>query len=136
MKSEECEEHENIVLANYNFLKWVIIVLILGMLVKQKMGMLPIHPGEILKEMYLSPMGINITQLAENIGVTSKKVSQLINGHMGINAEMAIRLGKAFDTTPILWLNLQRNYDLWNACSKINVSKITSLRTDTKIKVA
>ncbi len=77
-----------------------------------KQGMPPIHPGEILKEMYLVPLEINNTLLAENIGVTRKTISQLINGHMGISAEMAIRLGKAFNTTPELWLNLQRNYDL------------------------
>ena len=98
------------------------------MLVKQKMGMPPVHPGEILKEMYLVPFGINNTQLAENLGVTRKTISQLINGHMGISAEMAIRLGKAFDTTPELWLNLQRNYDLWFASSKISISKIRSYR--------
>jgi len=101
-----------------------------------KQGMPPVHPGEILKEMYLIPIGINNTQLAENIGVTRKTVSQLINGHMGISAEMAIRLSKAFDTTPELWLNLQRNYDLWYASNRITVSKIRSLRSDTKIKVA
>jgi len=83
-----------------------------------KQGMPPIHPGEILKEMYLIPLGINNTQLAENIGVTRKTISQLINGHMSISAEMAIRLGMAFDTTSELWLNLQRNYELWFASSK------------------
>ncbi len=93
-----------------------------------KQGMPPIHPGEILKEMYLVPLEINQTQLAENIGVTRKTISQLINGHMGISAEMAIRLAKAFNTTPELWLNLQRNFDLWFASSKISVSKIRSYR--------
>jgi addiction module HigA family antidote len=103
---------------------------------KQKIGMQPIHPGEILKEMYLNPIGINITQLAENIGVTRKTVSQLINGHMGISAEMAIRLGKTFDTTPELWLNLQRNYDLWFASSTVTLNTIKSLRSDLIVKVS
>ncbi len=75
----------------------------------------PIHPGEILREMYLDPLEISITALAENLGVGRKTVSQLINGHMGVSAEMALRLGKAFNTTPELWLNMQRNYDLWHA---------------------
>jgi addiction module HigA family antidote len=89
----------------------------------------PVHPGEILKEIYLDPLGITITALANNVGVARKTVSQLINGHMGVSAEMALRLGKAFGTTPELWLNMQRNFDLWHAGSRIKVSHIRSLRT-------
>jgi len=89
----------------------------------------PVHPGEILKEMYLDPLGVSITDLADNLGVARKTVSQLVNGHMGVSAEMALRLGKAFSTTPELWLNMQRNYDLWQAGSKIKVTHIRSLRT-------
>ena len=96
----------------------------------------PIHPGEILREIYLNPIGINITQLAKNIGVTRNTVSQLVKGHLGIKAEMAIRLGKSFDTTPELWLNLQRNYDLWVASSNVNLNKIRSLRTDLNLKIS
>ncbi len=94
-----------------------------------KQAMPPVHPGEIIKEMYLDPLAVTITQLAENLGVTRKTISQLVNGHMGISAEMALRLAKAFDTSPELWLNMQRNYDLWYAGSKITLSKIHSLRT-------
>lgn len=89
----------------------------------------PVHPGEILKEMYLNPSGISVTALADNLGVARKTISQLVNGHMGVSAEMALRLGKAFNTTPELWLNIQRNYDLWQASSKIKVAHIRSLRT-------
>lgn len=96
-------------------------------MLQQKMP--PVHPGEILKEIYLDPLGITITALADNLGVARKTVSQLINGHMGVSAEMALRLGKAFSTTPELWLNMQRNYDLWQAGAKIKVSHIRSLRT-------
>ena len=96
-------------------------------MLQQKMP--PVHPGEILKEMYLDPLTISITALADNLGVARKTVSQLVNGHMGVSAEMALRLGKAFNTTPELWLNLQRNYDLWQAGSKIKVTHIRSLRT-------
>jgi antitoxin HigA-1 len=79
--------------------------------------------------MYLDLLGISITDLADNLGVARKTVSQLVNGHMGVSAEMALRLGKAFNTTPELWLNLQRNYDLWQAGSKIKVTNIRSFRT-------
>src|SRR5579872_4519984 len=81
-------------------------------MLQQKMP--PIHPGEILKEMYLVPLEISITELADNLGVARKTVSQLVNGHMGVSAEMALRLAKAFTTTPEVWLNMQRNYDLWH----------------------
>jgi addiction module HigA family antidote len=89
----------------------------------------PVHPGEILKEMYLDPLEISITALADNLGVARKTVSQLVNGHMGVSAEMALRLAKSFNTTPELWLNMQRNYDLWYAGAKIKVTHIRSLRT-------
>jgi antitoxin HigA-1 len=88
----------------------------------------PVHPGEILKGMYLEPLNVSITALANNLGVARKTVSQLVNGHMGVSAEMALRLGKAFNTTPELWLNMQRNYDLWHAGSKIRVTHIRPFR--------
>ncbi len=94
-----------------------------------KSKMTSVHPGELLKEMYLNPLQVSITDLAENLGVARKTVSQLVNGHMGVSAEMALRLGKAFDTTPEFWLNMQRNYELWYAASKITVSKVRSLRS-------
>jgi addiction module HigA family antidote len=96
-------------------------------MLQQKMP--PVHPGEILKEMYLDPLGITITGLAHSLGVARKTISQLVNNRMGVSAEMALRLGKAFNTTPELWLNMQRNYDLWHAGSRIKISHIRSLRT-------
>lgn len=92
-------------------------------------SMPPVHPGEILKDMYLDPLGLNITELADRLGVTRKTLSQLINGHSGISAEMALRLSRAFTTTPELWLNMQRNYDLWKAAGKINVTHIRPFKT-------
>ena len=65
-----------------------------------KKAMTPLHPGAILKEFYLEPMEINITQAANKLGVARKTLSQLVNGHKGISAEMAIRLSKALNTTP------------------------------------
>ena len=83
-----------------------------------KRGMAPIHPGTILKGLYLEPMEINITQAANKLGVARKTLSELINGHMGVGAEMAIRLSKALNTTPQLWMNMQQGYDLWVAEKK------------------
>src|ERR1700744_856375 len=83
-----------------------------------KRGMAPVHPGMVLKGLYLEPMEINITQAANKLGVARKTLSQLVNGHMGVSAEMAIRLSKALNTTPQLWMNMQQGYDLWAAEKK------------------
>ncbi len=78
----------------------------------------PTHPGGILKRMYLEPLGMTNTSLAEALGVSRKTVSKIVNERGGVNTDMALRLSRAFKTTPDLWLNLQRNYDLWHAARK------------------
>lgn len=74
----------------------------------------PVHPGRILQDHYIEPLGLKINALADNLGVSRKAVSAIINGHKSITTEMALRLSRAFGTTPELWLNLQQNYDLWH----------------------
>ena len=69
----------------------------------------PALPGEILKEMYLDPLGLTITDFAGRIGVSRKTVSAIVNGHSPVTVDMAL------STTPDLWLNLQRAVDLWEA---------------------
>lgn len=74
----------------------------------------PAHPGRILKNLYLTPLAISITDLSRHLGVSRKTVSAILNEHKSVTAEMALRLSKAFpNSTPASWLNLQRNYDLW-----------------------
>jgi len=75
----------------------------------------PTHPGRILKEDYLIPLSITITELSSILGVSRKTLSKIINERASITPDMALRLSRAFDTTPIFWLNLQKNYDLWLA---------------------
>ncbi len=75
----------------------------------------PPHPGEILKEFCLEPLELTVTDAAEALGVSRKTLSSIINGRSGISPEMAIRLGKAFDTSPESWLTQQVQYDLWEA---------------------
>jgi len=87
----------------------------------------PAHPGEILKEMYLEPLELTVTNAAESLGITRKTLSELINGRSGISTSMALRLSKAFGTTPELWLNMQQNYDLWKAKKKTRLSKVKVL---------
>lgn len=75
-------------------------------------GMRPIHPGEILLEEFLEPLGISGGKLADAIHVTPARIYEIISGRRGITANTAIRLGKALGTTPQLWLNLQMSYDI------------------------
>lgn len=72
----------------------------------------PPHPGEIIRDMCISPLGLTVTQAAEGLGVTRKTLSLLLNGKAGISPEMAVRLSKAFGRSPESWLQLQAQYDL------------------------
>jgi antitoxin HigA-1 len=75
----------------------------------------PRHPGYILKTLYLQPLSLTISQLAAGLSVSRKTVSAIVNERKSITPEMALRLAQAFpNTTPESWLNLQRNYDIWN----------------------
>ncbi len=86
----------------------------------------PPHPGEALQALYMEPLELTIKAVAMRIGVERKAISRLIHAHTGVTAEMAIRLAKAFNTTPDLWLNKQRNYDVWHAKQRMRqeVSRI------------
>jgi addiction module HigA family antidote len=75
----------------------------------------PPHPGEIIKELCLEPLGISVTAAAEGLGVSRKTLSAILNGRAGISPEMAVRLSIAFDTSSESWLNQQSQYDLWRA---------------------
>ena len=80
----------------------------------------PNHPGAILKRQYLVPLGLTVSGLAASLGVSRKTVSKIVNERGSISADMALRLSRAFNTTPQLWLNLQQNYDLWHAIQDSN----------------
>jgi addiction module HigA family antidote len=72
----------------------------------------PAHPGEILRE-HMGAMPVS--RLADHLGVSRVTLSRLLNGNSGVSADMALRLSEALGTTPELWLNLQTQYDLWQA---------------------
>lgn len=78
----------------------------------------PPHPGEILRELCLDPLGISVADAAKALGVSRKTLSEIVNGRAGISPEMAIRLAIAFNTTPESWLTQQAQYDLWRAGKK------------------
>ena len=72
----------------------------------------PIHPGEILREEFMAPLGLNPNKLALSLHVNAPKVYGIVREERGISPEMALRLGRVFSTTPDFWLNLQSDYDL------------------------
>src|SRR4051812_26598301 len=75
----------------------------------------PPHPGEVLRDACLAPLGLAVTEAAAALGVSRKTLSAILNGRAGISPEMAIRLSMAFDTTAESWLQQQNQYDLWQA---------------------
>ncbi len=72
----------------------------------------PIHPGEILLEEFLKPMGLSQNRLALNIGVPARRINEIVLGKRRITADTALRLGRYFDMSPQFWLGLQMDYDL------------------------
>ena len=84
----------------------------------------PPHPGEIIKEICIEPLGLTVTKAAESLGVTRKTFSMLLNGKSGISPEMALRLSKVFGRTPEAWLRLQVQYDLWKTKQNIDVDHL------------
>jgi addiction module HigA family antidote len=72
----------------------------------------PIHPGEILLEDFMKPLGLSQYRLAHDIGVTPIRISQIVNGERSITVDTAMRLARYFGTSPALWLRLQVRYDL------------------------
>lgn len=87
----------------------------------------PPHPGEVIKELCLEPLGLSVTDAAKALGVSRKTLSTLLNSRSGISPEMALRLAKAFDTSPESWLNQQMQYDLWIAEQNLGELKVEKL---------
>jgi len=78
----------------------------------------PTHPGEVLREDVINPLGITVTEAAKRLGVTRKTLSALINCKASMSPEMAVRIGKATKTSPESWLFMQAKLDLWFAEKK------------------
>ncbi len=75
----------------------------------------PPHPGRVIKELCLDPLGLSVTEAAKGLGVSRKTLSAILNGRAGISPEMAVRLSIAFNTSSESWINQQSQYDLWHA---------------------
>lgn len=96
----------------------------------------PSHPGEVLREDYLHPMKISITDFAQQIGVSRKVLSDIINEKAGISALMSLRLSKALNKSPQFWLTMQMNYDLYHAKKRSlkSIKAVRSIRWRTPLK--
>ena len=75
----------------------------------------PVHPGEILREDFMKPLGLSQSRLARDIGVPPHRISQIVRGERGISPDTALRLARYFDTTPEFWLGLQMTWELERA---------------------
>ena len=72
----------------------------------------PIHPGEILKEEFLDPLGLSQYRLARDTSVPPRRINEIVRGMRAISADTALRLGRYFGTSEVFWLNLQAHHDL------------------------
>ena len=79
----------------------------------------PPHPGGIVKAECLEPLGLTVTRAAQGLGVTRQALSDLVNERAGVSIEMAIRLSRAFGSTPETWLGMQMAHDLWRARGRV-----------------
>ena len=80
----------------------------------------PPHPGGIVRRQCLEPLGLSVTGAAKGLGVTRQALFRLVNGRTGISVDMAIRLSKAFGSSPETWMRMQTAYDLWQARERVD----------------
>ena len=84
----------------------------------------PPHPGGIMRRQCLEPLGLSVKGAAAHLGVARQSLSELVNERSGVSVDMAIRLSKAFGSTPETWLGMQMAYDLWQARSRMDSIKV------------
>jgi addiction module HigA family antidote len=87
----------------------------------------PMHPGEVLKELYLDPLDIGAVAIARRLDVPRTRIERLLKGATGMTPDTALRLARVFGTTPAYWMNMQTNHDMAVAAREIDVSGIEPL---------
>ena len=87
----------------------------------------PSHPGEVLVELYLEPLGMSAIALARRLNVPRTRIERLVKGETSLTVDTAMRLSKFFGNTPEFWMNLQRAYDIARARDSVDLSDITPL---------
>ena len=87
----------------------------------------PSHPGEVLVQLYLDPLGMSAIALAKRLNVPRTRIERLVRGQTSLTADTAMRLSRFFGNTPEFWMNLQRSHDLAQAQDAVDLSDITPL---------
>ena len=87
----------------------------------------PMHPGEVLDELYLKPLEMSAGALAKELGVPRTRIERIVKGQTSMTPDTAFRLAKIFRTSPLYWMNMQTSYDLAMANATVNVSDIKPL---------
>jgi len=87
----------------------------------------PMHPGEVLKELYLDPLDMGAIAFARRLDVPRTRIERLVKGVTNVTPDTALRLARAFNTTPAYWMNMQTNYDMSVASKVVDVSGIEPL---------
>ena len=87
----------------------------------------PSHPGEVLAELYLKPLGMSAIALAKRLNVPRTRIERLIKGETSLTVDTAMRLARFFGNTPEFWMNLQRAYDVARARETVDLTDITPL---------
>ena len=87
----------------------------------------PMHPGEVLKKLYLDPVDMGAIAFARRLDVPRTRIERLVKGVTKVTPDTALRLARAFNTTPAYWMNMQTNYDVSVASKVVNVSGIRPL---------
>ena len=90
----------------------------------------PPHPGGIIRRQCLEPLSLTVTEAAEGLGVTRQALSDLVNERAGVSVEMALRLSRAFGSSPEAWLGLQTAYDLWHAQKRMKSVKVRAFAAE------
>ena len=93
----------------------------------------PPHPGGIVRRECLEPLGLSVTRAAEGLGVSRQALSELVNEKTAVSVEMAIRLSKAFGSSPETWLGMQTAYDLWEARERVSQLRVKRLAPASEI---
>jgi addiction module HigA family antidote len=87
----------------------------------------PMHPGEVLKELYLDPLDMGAIAFARRLNIPRTRIERLVKGVTSVTPDTALRLARAFNTTPAYWMNMQTNYDMSIASKVVDVSGIEPL---------
>jgi len=88
----------------------------------------PPHPGEFIREIYITPHDISVRKVAESLGVSPSTLNRLLNGESNVSPEMALRLSKALGRSPESWLGMQDQYNLWHAKKKVDLKQVKKIK--------